>query len=440
MTVSLFRAIAGQYQDLRQLSTVSIMNTISHEIERQVIANGQPIDFFAGFQRFSNVPSQLRRYQELGAVCRRVYVFGVPDVQPPSIAGVEYIRLDPTSPLVREWFLVVNTPTFWTALLTQEVSGRDSISGGRRFDGVWSYDAGVIERAALLLSQQLGDIYNPVPVRDYASQGASIAQINGRLLARHETMTRTSKRRWTRLCTLQQVAEVVARSRTIANGEGALPTALRAVAQVLHTTFGAPEVALAFDPRQHHYQLVTAESDGSLGSVAIAAGRGPSGRALAEHEVVLVADAFRSGERDPVLPNARALIIAPIIGQQLHGVIAVGGDQDGVWNDEDAAAVRAVAHLAALCIEQERTINDAASQLHERVRRLEQALINLRQPLAQLRDLHELMRALDTLDPRLNAEQQAALQQAEQLTQGLAQALRVPAAVNGRERRATNNV
>lgn len=112
MDISLFRSIANQYQSLRQVNTVSMMNLISHQIEDQIIQHGLPVDFYAGFQRFSHFPDQMRRYARLGTVCRRVYVFGIADCQPPSIPGIEFLPLLPGSALTREWFLFVNTPSF----------------------------------------------------------------------------------------------------------------------------------------------------------------------------------------------------------------------------------------------------------------------------------------------------------------------------------------
>ncbi len=101
MAVSLFRSIASQYKDLRGVNTVAMMNSISRLIENQLIENQLPVNFYAGFERFSHFPDQLRRYSRLGAVCRRVYVFGVPDIRPPSIPGIEFVELSPTSPLAR---------------------------------------------------------------------------------------------------------------------------------------------------------------------------------------------------------------------------------------------------------------------------------------------------------------------------------------------------
>ncbi|HEY9297144.1 MAG TPA: DICT sensory domain-containing protein, partial [Phormidium sp.] len=109
MDISLFRSIASQYQDLRSVHSLATMNVISHLIEDQILNHKLTVDLYAGFQRFSDFSEQLPRYMRLGDMCRRVFVFGVADIQPPSIPGIEFIELSPTSALGRERFLLVNT-------------------------------------------------------------------------------------------------------------------------------------------------------------------------------------------------------------------------------------------------------------------------------------------------------------------------------------------
>ena len=96
-TLSLYRSIAERYHHLRHIRTVAMMTAISHQIERQVLKHHMPIDFYAGFQRFSAFPQQRQRYEHLGAVCQRVYIFGIADVQPPSIPGTKDVFVQAAS-------------------------------------------------------------------------------------------------------------------------------------------------------------------------------------------------------------------------------------------------------------------------------------------------------------------------------------------------------
>lgn len=195
MDISLYRMIPPQVRDSVFVNSVSLMNVISHEIEDVVINNGLQVDFYAGFQRFSYFARQLRRYRRLAQVCRRVYVWGVPDIEPPPIPGVEYISVTPTMDLAREWFLVVDSPQFYSALLTQELTyGQELPKGQRRFQGIWTYDPDIVGRAYLLLSQVLGQDFRPVLQRSYETQNRYLVQISNRLVQRQDAIDQALQR------------------------------------------------------------------------------------------------------------------------------------------------------------------------------------------------------------------------------------------------------
>jgi signal transduction histidine kinase len=169
------------------INTVPLMNIISHQIEDVVIDNGLQVNFYVGFQRFSYITRQVQRYKRLAAVCRRIYVWGVPDVIPPPIPGVEYIPLVPTDALAQEWFLVIDSPQFFTALLTHETTyGQLVPKGQRHFQGVWTYDPGLVSSAYLVLSQILRQPYIPVGSHNYEQQSQYLVQISNRLAKRQD--------------------------------------------------------------------------------------------------------------------------------------------------------------------------------------------------------------------------------------------------------------
>ncbi len=188
------------------------MNTISHQIEDQIIQHQLLVDFFAGFQRLSNFPDQHRRYGRLGGICRRVYVFGVPDYQPPPVAGIEFVDISATSALACEWFLLVDTPGFWVTLVAKEVDGKDPITSGRRFDGIWSFDEAVVDRISLLISQVMEIPYQPVRQRNYSQQNAHISEICNRMLGTLEQSESINQRRWMQLRAVQSIAEICSRN------------------------------------------------------------------------------------------------------------------------------------------------------------------------------------------------------------------------------------
>ncbi|MCU0491078.1 MAG: ATP-binding protein [Chloroflexaceae bacterium] len=187
MDISLYRMIPPDVRDTVFVNSVPLMNVISHEIEDVVINNELPVDFYAGFQCFSFFARQLNRYRKLAAICRRVFVWGVADITPPAIPGVEYIPISPDDSLAREWFLVVDTPEFFTALLTQEQTyGQQVAPGQRRFKGIWTYDPDLVGRSYLLLSQVLGQHFKPVQQRNYERQNRFLIQISNRLVKRQD--------------------------------------------------------------------------------------------------------------------------------------------------------------------------------------------------------------------------------------------------------------
>jgi DICT domain-containing protein len=180
VNISLYNAVVGNI-DLKQiLRSVPIMNAISHQIERQIIKENMVIDLYSGFQRLSFFEPQMARYRDLSAVCQSVTVFGVADVQPPEIPNIQFKALDNKSPLVQEWFLVVDTPEFWTVLATHELT-RDPSTGERRFEGIWSFDAAVVSRATRSLRSVLGPQRQTISRRSESSQARHIAEIKARM-------------------------------------------------------------------------------------------------------------------------------------------------------------------------------------------------------------------------------------------------------------------
>jgi DICT domain-containing protein len=112
----------------------------SHEIENAVIIDKVRARVFAGFQRMSHFLPQVRRYRRLAENAESVYVFGIMDVEPPLIHNVQYIPLAEADQLAKEWFLLVDSPDYYSLLTTEESSKADTPADERVFWGVWSYD------------------------------------------------------------------------------------------------------------------------------------------------------------------------------------------------------------------------------------------------------------------------------------------------------------
>ena len=181
MNISLYDAVIGGFELKRIIHSVALMNTISHQIERQILKDARPIDLYAGFERLSFFEAQKNTYAELDRVCESVTVFGIADVTPPPFAKTDFTALETDSPLAREWFIVVDTAEFWTLLSTQELSP-DPITGKRRFEGVWTFDAVVVARASRYLRHVLGRPIQTITRRQEASQERHIADMRASML------------------------------------------------------------------------------------------------------------------------------------------------------------------------------------------------------------------------------------------------------------------
>lgn len=398
MSISLYRSVAQQYAQICVVNTVPAMNAISRVIEDQVIHHELSVNFYAGFQRFSSFAAQAKRYTRLAAVCRRVYVFGVPDITPPNIPGVELIPLAADDELALEWFLHVDTPDLWTTLATREEPGQDPVTGGRRFAGLWSFDSAVAERMTLLISQQLGTVYQPVRTRNLASQAQHIAEVSAAFLGVLERLRIGERRMRMRVQALQAFAATAARPENLQRVGDVPIFLLRDLVQNLMTLFGATDVVVAFAAsREGEFHVVATDEHTVPSSSTLRTGEGISGRAISQGNVIIVNDARKSGERDLLLPGAAAVIAAPIIGRaRTYGVIAVSGAQKDVFEAGDGQALSAIADVLALAIERGGELSSGRTESDYTVR-FAQMIVRLRDSVLELTDLQERLEAAGPL-------------------------------------------
>lgn len=411
MSISLFRSLAGQYQDMREINTTSMMNTISHHIEDQVINHRLPVDFFAGFQRFSLFPDQLDRYRRLGEVCRRVYVFGVADVRPQPIPGVEFIALDPTSPLADEWFVVVDTPLFWSVLSTQEVEGVDPITGRRRFDGLWSFDEIVADRASLLLSQALNGYYNPIKNRDFSSQNQQIAEITNRMVGSLERSRVKVSQQRNQMNSIRQLS-----TRLGQNGD--ILGLVREAAQMLHASFVESGVVISLLDQNNRLVVLVAEGESSAKDMSLHNGLGPSKEVIDSGKLLHLPDLTQTPQRDPYLPTAQTLVAAPIVGsRRVHGSVVIGSRQADYLTAEDARTVQAVASLLAIPLDAPQQMNGNAPALGSGFNEEK-----LKAPLAYLLTMNRKLRTMNGIQQ----QHVELIDKIEKLSVGIAQTVGVP--------------
>jgi GAF domain-containing protein len=397
------------------------MNLVCELLEDQIIKHKLSVDIYLGVQHLSEITRQTPRYRALGGVCRRVFVFGIADVDIPNIAGVEFHPIEPNSALAQERFLVVNTPNLWAALLVKEIpSAANNLDEMRRYRGGWFYDEQVVERASLLLSQVLGKFYQPVTERVYELQSMHIVEVNRQLLGQVEDTELLSYRRWLRLTTLNQFAAILLQHQP-------LQCMMRDAVQILSMIFGAQEAVVAFNMHSGQFMVITNSGDIKSSNQVASLGDGASAQAFRQGKLVIVADVHQDGKIDPLIPKARTILSAPLRGRRkIYGVVTVGSQELDKWNKEDAQTVAAIANMLSVIIEQKVQVSgDVAYQLHQ-ARQYGQALKKLRRPMQRLLELHRELR----VDGDFSPTQMETLAQMETLYNGMASIMGFPISLN----------
>ena len=170
------------------------MSMISFEIENATLIDGAKSRIFAGFQMMSKFLPQVKRYQKLAATANSVYVFGVPDVEPPPIPNIKYVPLASNDRLANEWFVISHGTSYSSALATDELSRFSDPDDQRQFKGIWTFDIAIVAimhdwLASLVDARPLTDAEKQ---HDFAQQRILIGRSYTRLNQKVGTLLRTA--------------------------------------------------------------------------------------------------------------------------------------------------------------------------------------------------------------------------------------------------------
>jgi len=105
-------------------------------VERTLVQYELNVDhIFVSFQVLEFFLSVQDRYRQMAQYANHIWVFGTPleDKILPEIDGVHYIFLEPADTLAKEWFLIVNHPTFSRSLSAIGPSDDDDIPLDERY-------------------------------------------------------------------------------------------------------------------------------------------------------------------------------------------------------------------------------------------------------------------------------------------------------------------
>lgn len=348
--ISLYKLITSEFRDFLFVNTVPMMRTISHQIENVITVHRLPVDFYAGFQTFSAFLPQQARYEQLARAARRIYVLGLPDVPAPVIPGIEFVPLHPDDALAQEWFLVVNAPYFYSALLTRQLEGTDEASGGRRFEGIWTHDERTVSQAYLMMAQLMGHDYQPIQQRDYRRQNEYVVGISTNLVTRLER-TALARARSQRLSTaMTSMAQAVASDRPYADLLDGIVTDLRGHFQARTVTLWQPA-------EDQEMELVAAA--GLPANWRRAAYRRqpitettlPAAQVLLGHGITSIAHTEQEGAPDPFDPAVRSIVAVPLQARgRLLGALQVTDHRPHAYDDEARAILGALGTQLALAL------------------------------------------------------------------------------------------
>ncbi|MEI7770802.1 MAG: DICT sensory domain-containing protein, partial [Chloroflexales bacterium] len=160
---------------------------IGRQLELMAQEQGRTAHVLVGTLRFSLFRMHQGRITQLAPFCQSVTVYGEADIAPPEIPGITFVPLAHGTPMSQEWFLVIDSPAFWGALIAQasaEVGG----GTGRRylFEGVLTSDERVVSRASLLLSLAGGRASAGIAGRDALANRSCWGQVAYALAAHSE--------------------------------------------------------------------------------------------------------------------------------------------------------------------------------------------------------------------------------------------------------------
>jgi DICT domain-containing protein len=104
---------------------------------------------YAGFQRLSSMEAVVGLYMRIADVSERVYVFGAADWQPPRHPNLRVVALPDGARLVRERFVIADSPNMRTALIAcAEEETSDPAADRQHFYAIKTSDSALVRGLA----------------------------------------------------------------------------------------------------------------------------------------------------------------------------------------------------------------------------------------------------------------------------------------------------
>ena len=159
--------------------TKRTMLGISHAIEDEFCARGEPAALFGSFQRERFYRRSEQRWRDLARTADTAMVFADFERRRTPKSGPAELPLDRSDPASREWALVCDGEGYAACLAGWELPGQEGVRDmDRRFEALWSVEADVVRDAVAvalaLASRSAPDLVDAVPARLRARAAARL--------------------------------------------------------------------------------------------------------------------------------------------------------------------------------------------------------------------------------------------------------------------------
>ncbi|MGA1473777.1 MAG: DICT sensory domain-containing protein [Prochlorothrix sp.] len=137
------------------------LTALSHAMEDQVLASDDRPLVIATFQRERFYRQEAHRYRRIARQTGQVYVLAAPETDFSSRSGdYETVAFEPKDPLSQEWNLIIVGQQSASCLICHEREilhplAKQAMDQSRQFEGIWTFDRGVVCRAAHLMLDQI---------------------------------------------------------------------------------------------------------------------------------------------------------------------------------------------------------------------------------------------------------------------------------------------
>jgi methanogenic corrinoid protein MtbC1 len=320
---SLYKLVSSLPEERRLRQPADGLVIIGRQLELVMQDEGIAADVAIGTLRFSLFRLHQGRIAQIAPHCRSVVVYGEADVEPPNMPGVEFIALPQGSPLTQEWFLLIDSPTFWGGLLTQAVPERTNGNMRRYlFEGALSADERMVSRASLLLSLASRRAAQDVGQRYPLANRANWAQVAYHLSTHGESPRLNLTSALTELPELFDLATAADQSAAgiSAAAISAFDKHSSALGSVLFRCEGQQFVPLAWGSRPR--------------PAAFDRHAGVAGQAL-DHNEPTILPLMPTDPESTLFPGAGAIIAVPlVVHEQAWGVLLVGQAEAEAADDQ----------------------------------------------------------------------------------------------------------